>query len=327
MYDATAVYFDPILTNFSVGYQPQDLVGTFLSPIVPTAYQSGKYRVFDRSNWLVPGSDRREPGTVAHEIYGRKYSSDTYFAVEHALQAPVTDEERQNLGIDGTNPANAALFAGIDPMMDATQLVTNQILLGLENQIQSVARNTANYASGLFTTLSGTAQWSDHGATSDPITDIEVGMRAVFSKIYRMPNLMILPWGVMSQLKNHPKIVSRIQYFQTSTEGVLNQLTGFQGRVVVPQSVYNTADNYDATESVSEFWGKDVILACVDDAPKLNTKCFMKTFAQPYPDGSIRNVTTWREEPRKSDIVRCAMKYDTKVVSNTAAYIIKAAIA
>lgn len=327
MYDASAVYFDPILTNFSVGYQAQDLIADVLSPIVPVTYQTGKWRVFDRSNWLVPGSDRREPGTVAHEIYGRKWSTDSYFAVEHSLQAPVTDEEVRNLGVDSGNPANAALFAGVDPNLDATQLVTNQILLGLENQVSTVARNTANYASGLFTTLSGTAQWSDHGATSDPITDIEVGMRAVYSKIYKMPNLMILPWQVMSQLKNHPKIVSRIQYFQTSTEGVLQQLTGFQGRVVVPQSVYNTADNYDLTESVSEFWGKDVILAVTEPNAQMNTKCFMKTFAQPYDNGQIRAVDRWREEPRKSDIVRCSMKYDTKIVSNTAAYIIKAAVA
>lgn len=327
MYDANAVYFDPILTDFSVGYQPAQLVGTELFPLTSVSLPSGKYRVFDRSSWLYPRSTIREPGTVAHEVQGRKWSEDTYFANEHALQAPVTDEERANLGANGSNPANAALFAGIAPMEDATALVTTQILIELEKTIADKARTTGNYPAGNFTTLSGTSQWSDYSGTSDPVKDIEAAIRQVFSKIYLKPNLMIIPWIVWSYLRNHPKIVDRVKSFRLSTQDAFQELTGFEGRIVIPESVYNSADNVDLTESPVEIWGKDVVLARVDASNEMNTQTFAKTFYMPYPDGSTRAVDRWREEPRKSDIVRVGMKYDTKIVSNSAGYVIKAAVA
>jgi hypothetical protein len=60
MYDPGLLYVDPILTNFSVGYDEQDLFGRRIMPETPVGTQSGQYRVFDRSNW-VQFEDRREP--------------------------------------------------------------------------------------------------------------------------------------------------------------------------------------------------------------------------------------------------------------------------
>jgi hypothetical protein len=50
----------------------------------------------------------------------------------------------------------------------------------------------------------------------------------------------------------------------------------------------------------------------------------MKTFAFPY-GGSVTPIDKWREEARKTDVIRGSMRYDTKIVSNQAAYIIKTA--
>src|SRR5512134_2209568 len=96
MYDPGTLYVDPILTDFSVGYEDQTLFGERIMPLTPVRTQSGKYRVFDRSSWLIY-PDRREPGTVANEIRGAKWSEDTFFTKEHSLQAPVHDEEDQQL--------------------------------------------------------------------------------------------------------------------------------------------------------------------------------------------------------------------------------------
>ena len=324
MYDASGVYFDPILTNFSTGYQMADLVAPRLFPLTPVGLQSGKYRVFDRSNWLL-FNDRREPGTVANEVAGRKWSEDTYYCVEHSLQSPVTDEELQNLGNPTGNPANAALFAGIDPRADATELITRAIALRHEVDAANLARNTATYASSV--TLSGSSQWSDYSGSSHPITVVENARRTIFAAIYKEPNLMVIPWTVWSYLRNHPDIVARVQYTQISTVGAFQELTGFQGDIVIPQVVYNTADNIDASQSVVEIWGKDVILAYCEPQPAMNTQCFAKTFIQPYPNGELSPVESWREEPRKSDLVRNSKKYTLKVVSNAAGYLIKNAVA
>src|SRR5262245_46272294 len=153
MYDPSTLYTDPILSNFSTGYTMPDLVAQRLYPLTPVRTQSGRYRVFDRSNWLI-FPDRREPGTVANEIRGRKWSEDTFKTSEHSLQAAVHDEERQELTSLG-GYANIA-FGGptaINPEEDAVELITRSLLLGWENKVSTSARNTANYASGNFVTL------------------------------------------------------------------------------------------------------------------------------------------------------------------------------
>src|SRR4051812_29612256 len=122
MYDPGALYADPILTNFSVGFQDQALFGRVLFPETPVRTKSGRYRVYDRSNWVIY-EDRREPGTVANEVMGGKWSEDVFQVQEHSLQSPIFDEERQALTSQGG--VAQAVFGGdlqLDPERDATEL-------------------------------------------------------------------------------------------------------------------------------------------------------------------------------------------------------------
>jgi hypothetical protein len=95
----------------------------------------------------------------------------------------------------------------------------------------------------------------------------------------------------------------------------------------IVDSAVNTANNIDATESIDSLWGQDVWLGVVDAQPGQKTQTFGKTFAQNYPDGSLKPTDRWREEERKSDIVRTSFKYDTKVISDTCGYLFKNAVA
>lgn len=329
MYDPGTLYVDPILTNFSVGYEEQNLYAERIMPTTEVRTQSGRYRVFDRSNWLI-FPDRREPGTVANEIRGAKWSEDTFFTKEHSLQAPVHDEEDQELTSQG-GLAND-VFGGtldIDPMRDATQLVTRSILLGREKKVADAARNTANYAAGNFVTLAGAQQWDDYtggvASTSDPVGQIRLGIRTIYSKTGRYPNTLAIPTLGVGYIENHPRVVDRFKSFALTDPEAFRKLTGFDGQILLVDSVYNAADNYEATEVITSLWGKDVWLGIVDPQPGQRTRTFAKTFSQVYPDGTIRPTDRWYENARKSEIVRVSQKYDLKIVSNVAGYIIKTA--
>jgi hypothetical protein len=312
---------DPILTNLSTGWAEKDLVAEEVSPSTTVSNLNGRYMVFDRSDWLIY-PDERAMGTVANEIRAGKWSLDTYNVHEHSLQVPVFDEEREQLGAAGSFPVDFSLDES------ATTLATRSILLGIEYVVSQAARNTASYASGsYYTTLSGTSQWSDYTGTSDPISVIEAAIRQIYVGTGRTANKMVVPWIVWSYIKNHPKIVNRVINFQLSTEGVFKELTGFSGEIVIAESNYNAAQNEDATENIVDFWGKDVWLGLVDPQPGQKTKTFMKTFVYPYQGSAIRPVDRWREEPRKADLIRVSERYDTKIVSNTAGYLIKNAVA
>lgn len=313
--------FEPVLSNFSTGWEAKELVGSRVAPLTNVAQMSGRYMVYDRSDWLI-FPDRRAMGTVANEIQGGKWSTDTYSVREHSLQVPVFDEEREQMGASGNFPVDFSLETS------AVELATRSILLGHEKVVADAYRNTASYASAsYYTTLVGNTQWSDYTGTSDPVTVIETGLRQIYTGTGRAANTLIMPWIVWSYLRNHPKIVDRVKSFQLTTEGAFRELTGFEGEMIIAESSYNAADNYEATESITSFWNKDVWLGIVDSTPGQRTKTWAKTFVYPYQGTTSRPVDTWREEPRKADLYRVSMRYDLKIVSNTAGYLIKDAVA
>lgn len=329
MYDPGTLYIDPILTDFSVGFDDQTLYGTKLFPITPVRTQSGRYRVFDRSNWII-FPDRREPGAVANEVRGGKWSEDTFLTVEHSLQAPVYDEERQEYTSLGglANP----VFGGdltLEPEQDATALVTRSILLGHELKVSNAIRNTANYPVDHVVTLAGAQQWDDYtngvASTSNPVQVLLAAITKIWVKTRRRPNTMTIPTMAVPFIENHPRIVDRFKTFSLLQPDAFRLLTGFDGTIHFVDSLYNAADNIDVAENITDFWGKDIWIGNVDDKPGHKTHTFGKTFSQIYPDGTIRPTDRWREEPRKSDLVRVSQKYDLKIVSNISGYIIKTA--
>lgn len=327
MYDPGQLYVDPILTGFSVGYQDQTLFGERLFPVIPVRTPSGRYRVFDRSDWLM-FPDRREPGTVANEIRGRKWSEDVFHTVEHSLQAAVADEEQQELTSLGG--LADAVFGGalqIQPMADATRLTTRSILLGHEKKAADLTRNTANYPVGNTVTLAGAQQWDDYtggtSSTSNPVADLQLAIQTITVLTGQPPNVLAIPRFGIPYLENHPRVVDRFKTFSLLQPDAYRLLSGFEGTIIPLESRYNAADNVYATEQITEFWGKDVWIGRVEPNLGLNQLAFGKTFSQIYPDGSIRPTDRWREEARKSDLVRVSQKYDLKIVSPIAGYLIK----
>lgn len=312
--------FDPVLTNFSVGYGDKDLIGESVAPITQVGALSGRYLVFDRSAWLIY-PDTRAQGTVANEITGAKWSEDTFAVHEHSLQIAIDDEEREQQN------ASNALAIDLDLEEIAVGTLTRSLMLGHEKLVADAFRLAANYPGANTQTLLTADQWDNYGsASSDPVADIELAMRQIYSVTGRTPNTLVIPWLVWSYIRNHPKIVDRFQNFRLTADEAFKELTGFSGTIIIPESQYNTADNIDATEVIADLWGKDVWLGIVDSAPGQRTKTFAKTFVYPY-QGLNRPVDRWREENRKSDLIRESYRYDLKVVSNTAGYLYKSVIA
>jgi hypothetical protein len=133
-------------------------------------------------------------------------------------------------------------------------------------------------------------------------------------------------------MEDHPTFITRIQY---SMPGILNeQLIGSMigiSNIVVPGIGNNTA-NPGQTASIGYLWGTDVVLAYVPDRPGLRIPSYGYEFTQGY-NGLSQVTERWREEPRKSDIIRVSRRYDLKMTAldasskELAGYVIKAATA
>jgi len=293
------VHIDKILTQISIGWPQQGFVGEALFPAVPVNKQSDIYYVYGREGWLPERGDERAPGTEANEIPGMQVSTQPYYAKEHALQIPVTDEERENAD------------SPLSPDRDATELVTSKILLGRELAIRTLATTAANYATGNSATLSGTQQWDN--AASTPIANFKAGIMAVYAKLFLRVNTVVCPFQVMTVLEDHATILDRIKYSERAifSPELLAALVGIDNWVV-PGVGYNTAVNYGAAETLGYVWSDDVIMAWVPPRPGLKTPAYGYEFVWRYPGAGVQAVDRWREEKRKSDLVRVSRRYDLK---------------
>lgn len=313
------IHIDVALTNVSVGYQNNAFVGERLFPSVPVVKQSNKYYIFGHETWSVH-DDIRAAGAQANEIPGYAVSTDTYFAQEHALQVPVTDEERQNAD------------APFDPDRDGAELVTEKVLLGREVAMKTLVTTAANYPSGGTVTKSGTGQWNDY-VNSNPIGDFRTGVRWVNSQIFRNPNTAVIPYQVMSQLEDHPDFIERIKYSERGilTQEIIAAVLGIE-TVIVPASGQNTAALGQAA-TLGYVWGKDVVLAYVPPRAGLRIPAFGYEYTWNYAAGQQQVVDRWRENPRKSDLIRMQRRYDLKLPAQDvngdtlAGYLIKDAVA
>ena len=210
-------------------------------------------------------------------------------------------------------------------------------MLEWESQVATQIRTAANYPGGSTVTLAGVQQWSDYtggvSSTSDPVTNLRTAAIAVYKNTGQWPNTMIVPFDAVGVIENHPRVVARYTYTSVFDANAWRLLLGLPDNAAQNFNVFtvdskeNTADSIDATESITSFWGQDVWLGIVNPDDGMNVMTFGKTFARPYPNGDIRPTDRWREEGRKSDLVRVSFRFDLKIVKASAGYLIKTAVA
>ena len=131
-------------------------------------------------------------------------SDDSYYAEGHALRHPIADEEKQNAD------------AEFDLEADATELVTEGILLNKEIDAANKLLDSNNYHNDLFITLGASgspAKWSDY-ENSDPILDIKRAKEAIHRKSGLRPNVLIISEPVKNVLELHPRLLEVIKYVQ-----------------------------------------------------------------------------------------------------------------
>ncbi len=319
--DPQLLHLDTMLSNISMGWDnPQQFVASMLFPTVAVGKQSDKYYVFNRDLWGRVMDDIRTPGSEANELPPMTLSRDQYFIEEHSLEDVVADEEVEN----ADNP--------LTPMSDATERLTNTILLNRENIQMTMATTAANYATGYTATLSGTAQWNDY-ANSDPITNVRTAMKKIHDTFFRDPNLVIMGYDVYWQLTEHTDILARITYSapQVTTREIIAEVLGIPGFVVAGGGALTSV--YGQTETFGYLWPKDVLFAWVPPRAGRRTPAYGYEFVQTYAGGGMQPTERWREEKRKSDVIRVSRRYDNKFIAvdgsgkSIGGYLIKNAVA
>lgn len=320
--DLGLVRYDAVLTGFSVGYQNDDFVGAELMPTVNVGARAGKYNVMERYGMTVM-NDLRAPKAKANEVPPITFARDTYYAEEHALADLVSFEE-----IDESD-------GQVQALADATERLSDTILMNREALIAAMATTTTNYATGHTATLAGVNQWNDW-VNSNPIGNFKTARDAIHLDTGKYPNLAVVGYDVGTQLEDHTKIVDRFKYVEAgmTTFDMVARLIGSPGlRFVKGGAIQNTA-NLGQPQTFSYMWGKDVVLAYVNPRPTRKSVSYGYEYNFPF-GGNTMPTERWFDDDHIAWKVRVRRRYDLKpfavdsVASGKfiAGYLIKSAIA
>ncbi len=313
----TDVHVDAILTNVSTAYiQNQSrFISTQVFPPVRVDKQSDKYFTFTKNDWFRDEAQLR-PDSTESAGSGYNVSTDSYLADVYAMHKDVGDQVLQN----SDSP--------LRPFQDATEFVTQKLLLKQEAQWVTDYFGTSIWD----TDITVASKWDDY-ASSDPLSDIEVGKETILSNTGFLPNTMVMGYQVFRQLKNHPDFVDRIKYTTPGgalvTEGLMASLFGVD-RVLVSQSIKAT-NLENATAAYAFFHGKNVLLAYVNPNPSIMQPSAGYQFVwNQINEGGVGatdiTVSRFRIPELKADRVEAQKAWDNKVVGADLGYFLSAAV-
>jgi len=303
-------HIDVALSNFAVQFRNPSYVSDQVFTRVPVQRQSDKYWRFGKENLQALVDDLRAPGAAAQRIL-QTLSADSYFCEDHALERLITDEERAN-------------FDAGDLEQWVTQTLTDKLLLRKEKLFATMVTDTAQVTQNV--TLSGTSQWSDY-TNSKPTEDIQAGQEIIAKNAGVRANTLILGFPVFSKLRNHPKIVERVQNIRVGVvrEEDLASIFDVQ-QVLVAQAL-----EVDAAGNVNFVFGKHAVLCYVAPTPAFGEPSFGKTFVWAGAPGATNGfiVELGRAAPtsRKADELAVHFYYDQKITAVEAGYLIRNAVA
>lgn len=301
------------LTNYSQRIKNPNFVNERLFPPMMVKFEADKYIVYGTEHFNLIETVRANGAESAQIDW--TFTESNYFAEEHSARDIVTDRDRAN--------ADKPLTLDVDTL----ELVSDAVMLRKEYDAAQIARDTANYTNGNTSALSGTSQWSDY-SNSTPLDDFKTAQLSVFQQARVYTNTVVLPYEAAITLAYHPTILELVKYthgnlLQTLEgglgEGMLpKKLFGMD--VVVAGAAYNSA-NPGQQDSLSDVWGKDVIFAYVEKAPKLKSISYGKTFR------TEKYVRKWREESRHGDWVEYNDIYDLALTASATGYLLQSVIA
>lgn len=308
MPEISAIHVDQPLTNLAIAFPAQSFIAPRVMPDLLVNKKSDVFYKFDTAqNVKKQYEDRRAPGAEANML-DFDVTTDSYLCTGHALASAVPDEEYEN-----ADPV-------FQPLVDKVDFIAERLMLNMEIDFKSAVDGSSP---GGATLVNG---WDDE-LNGDPIGDIDTGINTIEDAVGLTPNIAWCDSKTWRILRKHPKILERVLYggenanpAQISTSAVAS-IFGLDD-IVVAASLKNTAQEGQATASLSRIWGEDFYLSYRAPRPGIKTISFGYRFTW-RPFSGSRNgwvVKRWREDKRSSDLVQVEKWYTQKIVSASCIY-------
>ena len=303
--DVSDIHVNVPLSNMTVAYMQdtKDFIADKVFPVVPVSQISGRYFSFPKDSFLKNRAGKWTPGTKMHQTLFDVNNADTYSCQFRAIEYPMPWHFK------------AAADSQLQFEYAAMAHITQQLLLNREQEWA-----TDFFAAGKWTTqpLAGTdfVAWDNFG-TSNPIEDVLTYKDTVFGLTAKMPNTLVLPYNVYTQLRLHPLIKEMYKFYQFPdvNESALAKIFDVDKVLIARALSMNTADGSGDPLTVSNVYGKNAWLGYVPDAPGLMSPASGYIFSwNAMTAGFQIAVEKIPDQRDKVDYLQAVMSYDQKLI-------------
>lgn len=192
---------NPVLTGVALAYKNAKMIADDVAPRHPVPATEFKYHRHELADKITTVESRVGRKSAPNELeFGS--TEETASIDDHGLDDVVPQAD-----ID-----KAKNIPGHDPLAQASENLTDVLMLLREVRTANLVFNPDNYHADNKTMLAGNAKWSDK-VNSTPVDDISA---AVDGAIIR-PNTMVLGMAVWTVLKSHPAILSAIGRYNSDS--------------------------------------------------------------------------------------------------------------
>ncbi len=190
MPQAINLQFDGRLTNIAVQYQNPEYIGDLVIPPTSVPKITGKYKVYDKDErFTVPDTKVGRKGLPGEVEW--KVTEGTFTCLDHALEEFVGTDEIDNAE------------APIQPLSDATEFVTNLLMMAREKRIADAVFLAANYATANKNDEAG--NWAT--LSYDVMTRLEAGIDACFMP----PNVMAMGIETWRKVSRNATVLAAVK--------------------------------------------------------------------------------------------------------------------
>jgi len=300
--------------EFGLEMDRQGFIGHRVLPVIDVMKQSGSFGKIPIEQLLQNRDTARAPGS-GYSRGNFTFAKVAFATEEHGAEEPIDDRESEMY---------AEYF---DAEQISAQRAFDAVLRNAEKRSAAAVFNTTTWTgSGVTTGI--TNEWDD-AANAVPITDVEAAVKKVYDGSGLWPNALIINRKVFRNLRNVASIIDRIKYagFTDPRAGAINEAALAQvfdlDFIIVAGSSKNTAVEGQAA-SLAPVWSDEyAMVAKIATTNDIKEPCVGRILHWPGDGSDVDGrVETYREENKRSDIVRVRHDVDELILYPEAGHLL-----
>lgn len=301
-------------TDFDLAMNIKGFVATRVAPVIDVDRASGNYGRIPLAQLLQSPDTARAPGS-GYQRGKFTFIPETFATVEHGFEEPVDDNE-------------AAIYADYFSAEQISALrAHHNVLMGLELRTVAAVTNPSVWT-GASLTLAVTNKWSSF-SNATPMEDVETAIQAVWANSGLWPNTLVMHQLDFRNLRRCAEIQNLIKFsgfdnpkFGAISAAAIAEVLGIEN-LIIAGAAQNTANDGQNVAIASAWPAGSALVARVATSSDIREPCVARIFNYTGDGGSINGtVESYREEQRRSNIIRVRQQTGETVLYPQAAFLL-----